>query len=205
MPCRSNSSATSESVKARSMRPDLGQVAADPQPVQPQHRIGSGQHHQPQRRRLMVDQSFERLEHAVVGDLVEVVEHQHDRRRQFGQPGAHLERFGGTESGGRDDVAQRTAVRAPHRFPPAHRADPTRTSGDRCRRVQAQPGHPARSDPAGHPGCDGQRLTRARTGTDQCQRPLRRPGSSDSSRRRRRTRPGGTDGGRAFSVKRDCS
>ena len=72
---------------------DLGELAADPQSMQPQGRVGSAEHHQPQRRRQVVDQLPERFQHRVAGDLVEVVQHQNDRRRQLGQSDPDLQRL----------------------------------------------------------------------------------------------------------------
>ncbi len=65
---------------------DLGELPADPQPVQAQHRVRPAQQHQPDVVRQVVDQLTEGLQHLLTGDLVEVVQHQHDRRSEFGEP-----------------------------------------------------------------------------------------------------------------------
>ncbi len=167
IPCRSNSCGRFPLVEGEIEGTDLGELATDPQAMQPQWRIGSTQDDEPHRGRQMVDQLTERFQHRVTGDLVEVVEHHDHRAGEFGQPDPDLPRLLIGEPRPGNDVMQ-TALRR-HGTRPHHRAEQIRPErlwvvvGG----VKTHPGDGAGRRAVGGPGGNSQRLARARTGTDQ--------------------------------------
>ena len=112
---------------------DLGQLVLQPQPPEPQRRVGARGDHEPQRRRRVVQ---ELVEVAVdrVGDLVEVVEHEHDRLV------APVQRRAGRRSGGRPGPAGGRRAPPPprrRRRGRAPRGPRARSAGGRRRRGRA--------------------------------------------------------------------
>ena|GEM_PF-6429617 len=89
------------------MRADIGDFTVDPQPVQPQRRIRPGGQHQAQLGRLMIQQLTERFQHRRVGDLLEIVQHQHKHLRQFGQRLPDLGELPGAEPRGGGHMPER--------------------------------------------------------------------------------------------------
>ena len=65
--------------------PELAQLAGDEQPVQRQGRVGPGDQHQPEPGRGVADQQLQPPQDLGVGELVDVVEHQHHRRGQLAE------------------------------------------------------------------------------------------------------------------------
>jgi len=162
----------------------------DPQPVQRQHRVRPGQHHQPQGGRLRFDQPLHGPLHGGAGDLLEVVQDQDHRHGQVGEQFDHLAGVGRTEPGGGDEVPQRVAGRdttaCGQREQHLRPENPRLVVGI----VQAQPrdGHTAGVVPG--PGGHREGLTRSGAGADQGERQLDRdgqrvgqPGTGDQVRR----------------------
>ena len=67
-------------------RADLPERTGDPQPVQRQRRVGPGEQHEAELGNGSPHEGGHRGEHGRVVDQVEVVEHEHDRLGQLGEP-----------------------------------------------------------------------------------------------------------------------
>ena len=140
----------------------------------------------------------------MTADLVEVIEHQDDRRRHFRQSGADLPRLGSSELGRRRDDLQPTLLRYP-----ATREDRNDDVGPEGPQivvglVQAQPGN--------------RTVVAADTVQDATVRVLPAPGPAHTNvtgpaapavnrsvSKRRSTKPGGITGGCVFKTCMDCA
>ena len=165
---RASTAAASSEVKASVGRPQLPQLAGEAQPSQAQRRVGAAGQHQPQPRRPVLQQGREARDRVGVGQLLQVVEHHHERTGH-----GHQRVDDGVEE---LRAAARHVGQAPWcatgwrqaRPPPSRgrRARPPRTAGRCCRsRSSGEPGDPARLP--GHPVGEQERLAVARGRRDE--------------------------------------
>ena len=130
-------------------RAQLAQLAREAKPPQAQRRVGAARQHQPQARRPVLEQGLQARDRVGVDQLLQVVEHHHERPRhghervddgveELGAAARHL---------GEAHGAQRVAVRdGRHRRERGEHARPEPPVGV-VLAVQREPG-----DPAGAPG-----------------------------------------------------
>ena len=159
-------------------RADLGQPAVEAQAAEPDRRVRARDDHEAQRRRRVAHEPFEILVHGV-DDLVEVVQHEHDRlpRRpqRVGERRQHQVHAHGLARADRQrrDASSPVARRAP-------RGPRARSGGDRRRRCRARA---RRRVPAG-----GLRRSTSSAARSCRHRPARPPGSAAPAPRRRGAR-----------------
>ena len=111
IPSWANSSVASSLVNARSA--DLISVKAPVTRTRWSRSAGSARVSITRRsvQRSLLDQGTERIQHLRVGQLVHVVQHQHDRSGQLGKAGPDLQHLRGPEGRGRHQLPQRAVLR----------------------------------------------------------------------------------------------
>ena len=150
--------------------PDLGQLLADPQPVQRQGGVGPGEQDQVQPVQAVPEQLGHLGEDSGRVDELEVVEDDRDIARQGGQPGQQPPEVLvlGPVPGGQ--VGEWVVRRNPARRP--QRGDEVRPEalGVVVAPVEGHPGHPLDCRPCGRPVRRGERLSPAGPGAHHGQR-----------------------------------
>ena len=119
--------------------PNLGERAARAKPREVERRVGPRHHHQPRRRGQVVECVVDRVEALAIGDALEVVEHDGERRAERRDAVRQLD-HGALERNARESsaaAAHRGRGRRARVRPPWPRR--SRTAPGRCRRPRASP------------------------------------------------------------------
>ena len=176
---------------------DLVQAAADPQPMQRQHRVGAADQHQPQRR-LVPQQRRDGCQDLRVVDDLEIVHHQHRPRRQVVQRPPQRRRPCSvtpcSTAGPVDGLPSGTApdARSAAVTPPQNRAGSLSSRSNANHATRRDPAPPPRYRP--RPGGHRQRFPRTGGPLTTVTGPVTASSSRCCSRCRRRNPPGTVGG-----------